>query len=182
MPSFREDKATEAAALLLRLRGGKMAYLKLIKLLYLADREALIRWKCPVTFDSFYSMDHGPVLSHTYNLIKEGEDTAGGEYWAACISPPSELREVCLVCDCPPRHLSRAEIDLLEQIFELHGHKSRWQLRDETHQLPEWKDPQGSRLPIYIREILTGAGETEANVRLAIEDLASESSLEEALS
>ena len=36
---FNEVKATQAAARLLRNRGGRMKYLKLIKLLYLADRE-----------------------------------------------------------------------------------------------------------------------------------------------
>ena len=46
---FNEAKATQAAARLLFLRGGTMSYVKLIKLLYLADREALIRWGRPVT-------------------------------------------------------------------------------------------------------------------------------------
>jgi hypothetical protein len=42
--AFDEKKATEVAAFLLKMRGGKMSYLKLIKLLYLADRESLSRW------------------------------------------------------------------------------------------------------------------------------------------
>ena len=37
---FDEAKATQAAAFFLQLRGGQMHYIKLIKLLYLADREA----------------------------------------------------------------------------------------------------------------------------------------------
>jgi hypothetical protein len=41
------EKATEAAAKFLKLRGGRMSYLKLIKLLYLLDREALLRWGRP---------------------------------------------------------------------------------------------------------------------------------------
>jgi hypothetical protein len=48
---FNERRATEAAARFLKLRGGKMSYLKLIKLLYLLDREALLRWGRPVTTD-----------------------------------------------------------------------------------------------------------------------------------
>jgi len=38
---FDEAKATQAATLFLKLRGGRMHYIKLIKLLYLLDREAL---------------------------------------------------------------------------------------------------------------------------------------------
>lgn len=40
---FDEMKATQAAALFLELAGGRENYTKLIKLLYLLDREALIR-------------------------------------------------------------------------------------------------------------------------------------------
>ena len=47
MAAFSETKVTEAAVHLLRLRDGKMSYLKLLKLLYLADREALHRWGVP---------------------------------------------------------------------------------------------------------------------------------------
>src|SRR4051812_9596906 len=51
--SFNEQKATQAAARLLELRGGRISYLKLIKLLYLADREALLQWGRPITTDSY---------------------------------------------------------------------------------------------------------------------------------
>jgi hypothetical protein len=52
MLKFDERKATEATALLLSLRGGQMHYMKLIKLLYLADRRALLRWGIPITTDT----------------------------------------------------------------------------------------------------------------------------------
>lgn len=182
MPGFREEKATEAAAVLLRLRGDAMAYLKLIKLLYLADRKALVQWKSPITFDTYYSMNHGPVLSHTLNLIKYGEDTVSREYWSAHISPPNEDRAVSLLTECPPNHLSRAEIDVLEKTFSQYGYMNKWQLRDETHKLPEWRDPEGSRLLISIDEILKLEGESRSNIKLAVSDLASEASIEEAFS
>ena len=67
---FNEAKATEAAARLIELRGGKMSYRKLIKLLYLADREALLRWGRPVTTDRYVSIDHRPVVSNVYELIR----------------------------------------------------------------------------------------------------------------
>lgn len=182
IPGFREEKTTEAAAVLLRLRGDAMAYLKLIKLLYFADRKALIQWKSPITFDTYYSMNHGPVLSHTLNLVRFGEDTNSGEFWSAYISPPNGDRAVSLVADCPPSHLSRAEVGVLEETFSQYGHMNRWKLRDETHKLPEWSDPQGSRRPISIEEILKLEGESRKNIKRALSDLASEASLEAALS
>lgn len=182
LPDFREEKTTEAAALFLRMCGDSMAYLKLIKLLYFADRKALVQWKSPITFDTYYSMNHGPVLSHTLNLVKFGEDTNSGEFWSTYISPPNENREVSLITDCPPSHLSRAEVRVLEETFKQYGHMNRWELRDETHKLPEWRNPQGSRLPISIEEILRLEGESRKSIKHALSDLASEASLEAALS
>jgi uncharacterized phage-associated protein len=49
--SFDESKATEAAAFLLSRSDQTMNYMKLIKLLYLTDREALIRWGRPISTD-----------------------------------------------------------------------------------------------------------------------------------
>jgi uncharacterized phage-associated protein len=150
--AFNERKATEAAAFLLKLRGGKMSYLKLIKLLYLADREALGRWGSSITKDQHFSMPHGPVVSNTYNLmIDEGEKP----YWSKYITPPLGQYELELTGeDCPTDTLSRAEEKLLTEIFERYGRMSRWELRDYTHSLPEWRDPAGSSLPISIGEIL----------------------------
>src|SRR5207249_3792384 len=80
---FNERKATQAAAHLLRLRGGSMSYLKLIKLLYLADREALLRWGRPISTDCYMAMDRGPVLSRVLDLATDGEDPGTPSIWAA---------------------------------------------------------------------------------------------------
>jgi len=85
---FREDKTTQAAARLLKLRGGAMSNCKLITLLYLLDREALLRWGRPVTYDCYYSMPHGPVLSYTLDLI-HGEEAGGSTYWSRFIASKS---------------------------------------------------------------------------------------------
>ncbi len=157
---FNEAKATQAAARLLELRGGRMSYLKLIKLLYLADREALIRWARPISADCYVSMAKGPVLSQTYNLIIDG---APDGYWSQHISPP-ERYEVALALKPDYGKLSDAELLLLEEIFADHGHKSRWDLVDLTHDLPEWIDPRGSAIPIAHRDILKAAGKTDSEI------------------
>lgn len=154
--AFDERKATQVAALLLRQRGGRMSYLKLIKLLYLADRESLARWGFSITKDRYVSMPHGPVVSNTYNLmIDEGDK----HYWSRYISPPLGQYELEVTGEaCPTDTLSRAEEKLLTETFERYGHMDRWQLRDFTHHLPEWHDPAGSSLPISVREILEAQG------------------------
>jgi uncharacterized phage-associated protein len=162
---FNERKATEAAAFLLRLRGGRMHYLKLIKLLYLADREALLRWGIPVTTDRYVSMDNGPVTSRIYDLIVDEVDRP---FWSQYVSAPSDY-QVTLLKEAPSDQLSRAEESLLLEIFERYGHMYRFDLVKFVHTLPEWKDPNGSAIPISVPDILLAGGlsleEAEAIVR-----------------
>ena len=166
---FREDKATQAAALLLRLRGGSMSYLKLLKLLYLADRRALLEWGRPITFDSYVCMDNGPVLSNTYRLITIEPDPHNPTYWSRYVSAPKEF-EVELLDQSPPTdQLSRAEEELLNEVFERYGKASRWELVNLAHGLPEWRNPEGSTLPIEYRHILQAEGRSDDEIR-AIEE------------
>ena len=67
---FDINKATQAAAHLVYLQGGKINLMALIKLLYLADREALLETGYPITGDQMVSMPHGPVLSRIYDEAK----------------------------------------------------------------------------------------------------------------
>lgn len=158
---FNERRATEAAARFLKLRGGRMSYLKLIKLLYLLDREALLRWGRPVTTDRYVSMDRGPVVSRIYDLILEEPAPGKRSIWRQYISDP-EGYEVKLIADPPNEELSRAEAKLIDEIFSKYGALGRWELVEVSHHLPEWKDPKGSAVPIEYRDILLAAGKTES--------------------
>ena len=132
--------------------------IKLMKLLYLVDREAILRWGRPVTTDCFVAMGHGPVLSRIYALVAEGEDPrAAPSAWSTAIT---RLRDgdVGLGDGLDRRHLSKAESDLLDEIFREHGAKSQWDLADLARSLPEWRDPQGSAVPMEIQDILAAAG------------------------
>src|SRR5205823_7945137 len=104
---FNDAKATQAASRLLRAAKGKMNYLKLIKLLYLADREALIEWGRPITTDRYVSMEHGPVVIRIYDLIMAKTQADVGVIWGKHISKPRDYK-VSLVEDAGGDELSRA--------------------------------------------------------------------------
>jgi uncharacterized phage-associated protein len=169
---FNEKKATQAAAHLLKLRGGKMSYLKLIKLLYLADRKALTSWGRPITTDRFVSMNRGPVLSRILDLVTDGEDPGAPSIWASFISEPANY-EVGLKSDPSDDELSSAEIAVLDEVFKEFGHLGRWELVELTHRLPEWKDPNGGAIPIRISDILKAEGKSPMEIS-AVEDELSE--------
>lgn len=161
---YREDKATQAAARLLKLRGGTMSHLKLIKLLYLAERESLVRLGRPLTYDTYSSLPHGPVLSATLDRINTGEAYHGG-YWDRHISPKRN-NEVSLrdPDHVPHEQLSPAEEALIDEVFARYGHLKRWDLVARTHELPEWTDPQGSAIPISPADILRNEGYSDDEI------------------
>jgi uncharacterized phage-associated protein len=176
MLRFDEEKATQATALFLKLRGGRMHYLKLIKLLYLADRTALLDWGIPITSDRYVSMDNGPVLSGVYSLITEERPKP---IWAQFISAPLGEYEIELLKEAPKNRLSRAEERLIQDIFAKWGSSNRWDIVRYLHTLSEWKNPNGSSLPIHIHDILKAGGESESEIRATIRELRSMAVAEE---
>lgn len=165
---FDEKKATEMAAYFLRKADGRrMSYLKLLKLLYIADREALRRWGYPLTGDSYFSLDHGPVNSRIMDLIREDPQFLNSACWTNHIQ--IEQYDVELMQDIPVGRLSQADIELLDEVFREYGHLNKYQLRDLTHDFPEWEDPKGSRLPITYQDILKAVGRLDEAEEIAEE-------------
>lgn len=161
---FDECKATQAAAYFLSLYPDKKThYFKLIKLLYLADRAALLQRGIPITTDSYVAMKHGPVVSTIYDFIKKEHKPK--PIWSQYISEPSVFKTVRLLQSAPTDKLSRAEEKLMNGIFSQYGYWNRYQLRDYVmHKLPEWKNPGKTSIPISIAQILKAGGENDNDI------------------
>lgn len=157
---FNERKVAQMAAYLLHKRGGRMSHLKLMKLLYLADREALAVYGLPISGDCMVAMPHGPVLSMTLNLM-DGDVESAPNGWESWISD-KENHELSLKHDIAVDdldELSPADLDVLEMVWVKFGHMSRWEIRDYTHKhCTEWKDPNGSSMPISDKHVFRALG------------------------
>ncbi|MFQ5705221.1 MAG: Panacea domain-containing protein [Gemmatimonadales bacterium] len=171
---FREDKTTQAAARLLKLAGGTMNHMKLVKLLYFLDRASLLKSGRPVSFDSYFALPHGPVLSFTLDRINEDPDPDAPSYWHRHISERRGHGVELMADTLPSDQLSEAEEALIDEIFSRYGGMSQWEIRDYSHTLPEWRDPQGSSLPILISDILAAEGFREEDIREIEETLQAE--------
>lgn len=157
LPKYDEKKATQVAGLFLAIRkqGGRMSYMKLIKLMYLADREALMRWGWSMTNDEYVSMRHGQVLSATYNLMKEKAPRRS--YWKRFISAATTRKEIKLIREPETGELSKADRALIQEIFDKYGHLDRWELAKITHDLPEYRETKGRSLSVAYSDVLLKA-------------------------
>ncbi len=109
-------------------------------------------------------MPHGPVNSATLNLINDEPDPTAPSYWHQFISERREY-DVHLRTSPGTSALSAFEVAIIDQVFAEFGHMGKYALRDLTHTLPEWCNPEGSSLPIHIHEILEHEGFSEDDAR-----------------
>lgn len=160
---YNARKAAQVAAFFAKQEGGKINVLKLVKLIYLADRLALQTFEAPILNDKFVSMDHGPVNSITLNYVNGLSDDK--EEWNEFITD----REGHFIGLADPKlnvreldELSVAEMKILTLTWEKFGGMNQFEIRDYTHQkCLEWEDPKGSSEPIPVERIFKFLGKTD---------------------
>lgn len=168
--SFNEVKTTQIASLFIKKAGGRLNYTKLIKLLYLTDREAFRLWERPLTGDSYFSMPKGPILSNTLDLINYEENPEDKSFWYRFIS--KENYNVTSKDEPGIGELSKREIDLIDRIHEKYKDKDQWQMIDICHDVcPEWKHPGDTSIPIRIEDILAHLNKTERDIEVIEEEI-----------
>ena len=175
-----EEKAAQAAALFLLKAGGSMPHLKLMKLLYIADRESYRRRGSPITGDTMVSMPHGPVLSRTLDLMR-GAANSPPSGWARYVRRVNQ-HAVTLADGVSEEtflgKLSQAERWIIDGVWEQYGRMSQWELRDLTHEFPEWEDPYGSSRPIGRYTLFKALGMTHEQAEALVEDCEDQEALQ----
>ena len=160
-----------------------MSYLKLMKMMYLAEKQFLLTHGERLTGDEMVSMPYGPVLSSAYGCFM-----GGSEYWDSWIENPGgydlALRSSVIVNEKDPLdtfdELSLAEQEVLDSIFNEFGNVSRWALVAKLHDpkfCPEWEDPHGSSYPIPVSALLMKNGKTKREADAILRRLEEEEDL-----
>ena len=157
-----EKAAHVLAYLVLKTRECRLGVVKAMKLLYLADREMLRRHAIPIMDEPRVSMPMGPVNSCTYDLVKNAPSRSEPEFNAVIARGEDQsitVRDGMTAGEL--LELSRAEMRVLDHIWEEFGQMTGNDLIDWTHDpanVPEWKDPNGSSKPIAIEQLLKAVG------------------------
>jgi len=176
MKGFKVRKAAQVAAYFALAEGGRINVLKLIKLIYLADRRFMEKYDTPILNDCLVSMDHGPVNSMTLNYVNGLEDQR--DDWDEFITDRDRhsvgLTSSKISVDNLDE-LSVAEIKVLEEIAKRFERWNGYMVRDYTHNnCPEWENPHGSSNPIPYERVLKflhkkNSAELAENIQTEIE-------------
>jgi uncharacterized phage-associated protein len=131
---FDFEKTLQATGVLLNLDGSRKDRIRLLKLLYIADRELLAQAGRPLTGDMAVAMKNGPVLSRVYDLIR---GVAGRtEDWSRFIE--SVNYSVMLRADPGRGKLSKREVEKLSAVTERYRNLDDFELSELTHSFGEW--------------------------------------------
>lgn len=155
--SFGTRKIVEAAATLLRAEAcRRMSYLRLLKLLYIADRESLRESGRPIVGTRPVAMDFGPVLSEVLDLVN-GQH-ADEAVWSEFIRKDGYA--VALEKDPGVLSLSRHEIERLTKTSEEYRNTDDWEIVKQTHAFEEWKNniTLGTSTPIPLEDMIKAVG------------------------
>jgi uncharacterized phage-associated protein len=153
---YSEKKAAQVAAYFLFRAKERVEILKLMKLMYLAERASYQKYGEPLTGDQLFSMDHGPVLSSTLDHMNKFVPSSEGGWETWVSDRENHLLGLQREIKDPRKELSQlsdADLEILESIWQEFGKYRAFDLAKLTHKIcQEWEDPKGSAIPIpYFR-------------------------------
>lgn len=169
---FDLEALTQSVAYLLRKHGGRLDCGKLVKLMYLADRQAIKESSSSITEDDYCSLDRGPAATRLYDLLTGGGEPPAQREWDSLFKREGDDL-IALKDDIPFDWLSEHNTDILDAVDARFGCMSAEEISEWTHNpanCPEWRDPHGGRLPITKADIMKALGFDEEYIAFVIED------------
>lgn len=154
---FDPDKAVAAMSYILS-RIGKSDKIKLIKLLYISDRECFVARGHPITGDHPYAMPKGPVPTHCLDLLNGNTFFQDSKIFRflRVSDDKVELRDG--ITGVP--QLDEHERAIVDAVVDAHGGTPTWTLVDQTHEYPEYRETyvEDTSTPIPFEIILKHHG------------------------
>lgn len=159
---FQSRKAAQICAYFAGREGGIIDKLKVIKLVYFAERRFLADTHFPMLFDELYSLPHGPICSSTLNGL---DGLIHKDHWELFVKHNGRDKIVAVKAFVRGDldEISNAEMAALETVWRELGHMSAWDIRNFSHEsCDEYTEVTSGRVPISYREVLEAVGDEEA--------------------
>jgi uncharacterized phage-associated protein len=145
-----------------------------VKLLFLADREHLLRFGRPITGDKYSALPFGPTGDRVLNLlgklervILEGEppkDSEVADLAASLEVAEDEYSTYHAKVQPDLDALSKSDINMLDHVVKEHGYKSFNELKKFTHDMKAYKrvwrgDDEQRKFPMVFDDFFAEAPE-----------------------
>ena len=154
---FDYKKATQAINYLARREGGQIDKLKLIKLIYLAERYHLRRHGRPIVNDTYVAMKFGPVASSVKDIAEMSSDFLDDQEkaYAQAYIQPNGRSNIHSLAEVDDELFSDSELEALDFAYSEFGSLHQLKLVDLTHEYPEWKQFEAALKAGASRELMS---------------------------
>jgi uncharacterized phage-associated protein len=145
---FKPEKFVHAVAYVAG-RKPNVTKKEICKLLFFADKEHLLRFGRPITGDTYFALEQGPIPSRGLDALNERGDRLNIEAvrkfgklsgWTFQLERPADLKP-----------LSKSDKQILEETMQRLGHLNAWQLEELSHLEPAWiKSERNERMDFEL--------------------------------
>jgi uncharacterized phage-associated protein len=136
---FDYKKAVQAINYFAKKEGGKIDKLKLIKLIYFADRYHIRKYGRPIINDTYLAMPLGAVGSSTKDIVDSSRFLAEEECSYAKGFFHTAGNSVTSIADIDSDVFSKSDIEALDFSYNVFGSYKAPYLVNICHKYPEWE-------------------------------------------
>jgi len=156
-----ERKATDAVARLIEKSGADVDYLRISKLIYLADRESILSRGVPIVGGEYFSMRKGPVISEVMDFV----NCRNAPRWGQVISA-RRGHAMNLLQKPAYESLTQEEANILDAVVAQHFNRSTDDLVNWCHANCHEYEQVGffGRKPIAVEGILKAGGKSKKQI------------------
>ncbi len=119
--------------------GSPVDKLAAVKLLFFADRYHLRKYGRLISDDIYFALPHGPVASNSLdilNIIMNGHNAGANKTY---LKRKSTNTFVAVDNTYELEYLSDSDVEALDFTIKNFSKHEAWELRNLTHEYPEWK-------------------------------------------
>jgi len=120
---------------------------KLMKLLYFLDFMHVKKYGCPVTWDRYINLEHGPIPTTILNLVNEAIDDVDNSILSdAVYFQRSENTDMCRMIpvrkfnEADEEYFRPSELKVLEHVCKRFGDKNTKYIEDASHKEAPWTE------------------------------------------
>lgn len=133
-------KITQVLNYIAEKEGGKVNYMKALRLLYLAERLHLRRYGRLITDDKLVAMKNGTLGSQARDIVLGNPRLPHNAYeYSENKIARGRNKFIISVSYKGRESLSETDLECVNKVFSSVGGMDEFQLADLTHKLPEWQ-------------------------------------------
>lgn len=156
--------------------GQYLGKVKLMKLFYFLDFMHVKKYGSPVTFDTYYNLEHGPIPSRIKNMVDTAADSAEESQLNDVIV--CEFPEGIKMCKIVPTRkfteedkllFSESELKVLQEVVKRFGNSKMQEIEDASHSEAPWRETNYlDEIPYQLASHDSDSEVTEEDVLLAL--------------